>query len=126
MTGAFEYLLYESYAFQSGILFTRGYDEIRHEYFSKGGIDYALPVINMSASIWKLTYIKRINGALFFDYGRGKTGNITADYTSAGVELTVRQNLLSNIYLDIETGLRYSRCIETDENKFDFVLKAPL
>ena len=126
LTGALEYLDYESYAFQSEILFPRGYDEIRHETFTKGGIDYAFPLVNMSANIWELTYIRRINGAVFFDYGRGKTGRVSKIYPSAGVELTVRQNLLSNIYLDIEAGLRYSRCIETDENKFDFILKTPM
>jgi len=126
LTGAFENTYYENYAFPSIFLFPRGYDAVRHEYLYKGGIDYVFPILNLSSNIWKLTYIKRINGAIFFDYGTGETGGNRTVYPSAGFELTARQNLISNIYLDLEIGLRYSRCFETDENKYDFILKSPM
>ncbi len=107
-------------------LFPRGYDEVSHRHLVKGGIDYMFPIADFSLPVWKLVYFKRINGTIFFDYGTGITHGERREYPSAGFELTSVQNLLSNPYLVIETGLRYSRCIETGENRYDFMLTTPL
>ncbi len=125
-SGSYEYNDYVSYLFPGTFLFPRGYDSVRHERFFKGGIDYSMPLINVSIPLWKLVYIKRFIGTVFYDYGAGITGGEKTLYRSAGVEITAEQNLLSNVYLQIEAGMRYSRCFETDENVYEFVLKVPM
>ena len=126
LTGSYEKIRHQSYIFSQNFLFPRGYDSIRHDRLYKGSADYSFPVINFSANIWKLVYIKRIIGNIFYDLGAGKTDNHLIYYRSAGIELTAEQNLLSNKYFAIEAGLRYSRCIDTKENRYELVLKTPL
>jgi len=126
LTGSYERLEYENYVFRQEMLFPRGYESIRYKNFYKGSADYAFPMFNMSFNIWKLIYFKRINGDIFFDYGMGRDETEKDLYRSAGFELTAEQNLLSNIYLAVEAGIRYSYCIDNKENKYEFVLKAPL
>jgi hypothetical protein len=51
-------------------------------------------------------------------------------FRSAGFELTAEQNLLTHLYLQVELGIRYSRCFDKyddqDENKYEFIFKAPI
>jgi hypothetical protein len=132
IAGSYEQIEYENYLFPQQFLFPRGYDSIRHERLYKATADYAFPIVDFSFNIWKLIYFKRINGDIFYDYGSGKTGREYIYYRSAGFELTAVQNLLSNKYLALEAGLRYSRCFDNDEdenedeNRYELVLKAPL
>jgi len=134
ISGAYEKISYQTYIFPQQFLFPRGYDSIRNEQLYKGTVDYAFPIINFSANIWKLVYFKRINGDLFYDYGMGKTKNEVNYYRSAGAELTAEQNWLSNKYLALELGIRYSRCFDADEdakknndkNRYELVVKTPL
>jgi hypothetical protein len=126
LTGSYEHIRYDNYIFAQKILFPRGYDPIRYRDFCKGSADYAFPILNMSLNIWKLLYFKRINGDVFFDYGAGSNWTETDLYRSAGFELTAELNLLSNVYLAVEAGARYSYCIDTEEKKYEFVLKAPV
>ncbi len=142
IAGSYEMLNAESYAFPHEFLFPRGYEAIDHEQLFKGTVDYNFPIIDFSAHIWKLFYIKRINGGLFFDFGAGNDSGYTAVkekkdfifYRSAGFELTAEHNWLSNKYLALEAGLRYSRCFDADEdseknrdkNRYELVLKTPL
>jgi hypothetical protein len=142
IAGSYEMLNAESYAFPHEFLFPRGYDAVDHEQLFKGTVDYNFPIINFSANIWKVFYIKRINGGMFFDFGAGNDSGYTAVkekrefifYRSAGFELTAEHNWLSNKYLAIEAGLRYSRCFDADENaainrdknRYDLVVKTPI
>lgn len=134
ISGSYEKVKYETYLFTQMFLFPRGYDSIRHEEFYKGSFDYSFPIANFSANIWKLLYFKRVNGDLFYDYGVGKTNEELYYYRSAGVEITFEHNWLSNKYLALELGVRYSRCFDADENaeknndknSFDIVLKVPI
>jgi len=126
LKGSYERLDYENYVFPEQHLFPRGYESLRFRHFIKGSLDYAFPLYNLSFNIWKLLYFKRINGDIFFDYGAGKTDNEYTYFPSAGFELTAEQNLFSNLYLAIEAGFRYSYCFETDEKKYEFVLKTPV
>jgi hypothetical protein len=140
--GSYEHLNYQSYAFSQVFLFPRGYNSIRHEHLLKGSIDYAFPIFSFSANISKVVYFKRLNGKLFFDYGAGNDSDLDAIkqrrdfvyYRSAGYEITAEQNWLSNKYLAIELGLRYSRCFDADEdaainkdkNRYDLVVRTPI
>ncbi len=124
--GSYEKINYKNYVFSSQVLFPRGYDSVRYEHFIQGGADYAFPICNVSFNIWKLIYFKRINGDLFFDYGAGKGETGYTYYKSAGIELTAEQNLLSNLYLAVEAGLRYSYCFDTPEHVYEFVFKTPV
>ena len=126
LNGNYEKIDYKNYIFPSEDLFPRGYDSVRYEEFIQGGIDYAFPIVDFSLNIWKLVYFKRINGAFFYDIGAGKSDKEYIYYKSAGIELTAEQNLLSNIYLAIEAGLRYSYCIDTSEHVYEFVIKVPV
>lgn len=126
LSGSCEHLEYENYVFPQEILFPRGYDSVRYEYFYKASADYAFPMFSMSVNIWKLVYFKRINGDIFFDFGAGSTDRDLTYYKSAGFELTSELNLLSNMYLAVEAGARYSYCIDKGDKKYEFVIKAPL
>jgi hypothetical protein len=134
ISGAYEQIKYDTYIFPQQFLFPRGYDSVRYEELYKASIDYAFPIINFSANIWKLIYFKRINGDIFFDYGVGKTDEELTYYRSAGVEITAEHNWLSNKFLALEIGVRYSRCFDADEdakknndkNRYEMVLKTPI
>jgi len=126
LKGSYEKLDYWNYVFSSQVLFPRGYDSVRYEQFIQGGIDYAFPICNLSINLWKLLYVKRINGDIFFDYGAGKDDSGYTYYKSAGFELTAEQNLLSNLFLAVEAGLRYSYCFDTQEHVYEFVFKTPM
>jgi Tol biopolymer transport system component len=142
ISGTYEKNKSSNYIFPQKFLFPRGYESLTHEQFFKGTVDYNFPILNFSAHIWKILYFKRINGALFYDFGAGNNSGYTAAkerrefiyYRSAGYEITAEQNWLSNKYLAIELGLRYSRCFDADEdaainkdkNRYDLVLKTPI
>ncbi len=142
LSGTYERNNTSTYTFPQKYLFPRGYESITHEQFFKGTVDYNFPILNFSAHIWKLIYFKRINGAVFYDYGAGNNSGDTAVkerrefvyYRSAGYEITAEQNWLSNKYLAIELGFRYSRCFDADEdsainkdkNRYDLVVKTPI
>ena len=142
LSGTYERNNSASYTFPQKYLFPRGYESVTHEQFFKGTVDYNFPILNFSAHVWKLVYFKRINGALFYDFGAGNNSGYTAArerkdfiyYRSAGYEITAEQNWLSNKYLAIELGLRYSRCFDADEdaeinkdkNRYDLVVRTPI
>ena len=134
ISGSYEKINYETYLFPQQFLFPRGYDSVRYDEFYKGSFDYSFPIVNYIANIWKVVYLKRINGDLFYDHGAGKTGEKLTYYRSAGVELTSELNFLSNKYLALEIGIRYSRCFDADENanknndknRYELVLKTPI
>ncbi len=134
LSGSYERIKYGNYIFPEKFLFPRGYDSIRYDGFYKASADYAFPILNFSLNIWKLVYFKRINGDIFYDFGAGRTDNINTYYRSAGFELTAEQVFLSNKYLSLETGLRYSRCFDSDKdapenndkNRYEFVIKSAL
>lgn len=142
-SGSYEKIKYDTYIFPQRVLFPRGYQSVRYEQFYNATADYRFPVINFPlvisekhsiyiSRIWKLLYFRRINGDLFFDYGYGKTGNRDVVYRSFGGELTMEHNLLSNMYLALEIGARYSYCIDYknsesgDKRVVELVLKTPL
>ncbi len=126
LSGSYEKIDYTNYVFSSLVLFPRGYDSVRYEHFIQGGADYAFPICNLSFNLWKLLYFKRINGDIFFDYGAGKNDTGYTYYKSAGFEITAEQNLLSNLFLAVEAGLRYSYCFDITEHVYEFLLKTPM
>jgi len=126
ISGSYEENFFENYIFQEQFLFPRGYDSVRYEKFYKFSMDYSFPILSFSLPVWRLVYFKRLKGGIFYDRGVGISGEITDVYSSAGVELTTTVNLLSNYLLLVDVGIMYSRCFNTDENVYSFVLKTPL
>lgn len=149
ISGTYEKIKYVNYVFPQQFLFPRGYDNLIQKHLYKATADYSFPIVNFSMNIWKLVYFKRINGNIFYDFGAAKGdyfynyingntddfGHLKNDngynyYRSAGFELTAEQNFLSNRYLALELGIRYSRCFDAkenqDKNRYDIVVKAPL
>ena len=78
--------------------------------------------MNTNFSIWKIYYLKRINCNLFFDYGLTKDNQKTLIYRSVGVELPLESYLMTNKYIRISAGFRYSYCIDNYKSRFDFIL----
>ena len=114
-----------SYTWDNSFFFPRGYiesDERILDNFYKLAANYTFPIINTNLSIWKVFYLKRINGNLFFDYGLTEDNQKTLIYRSVGMELPLESYLLTNKYIRIRTGLRYSYCIDNDKSRFDFIL----
>ena len=114
------------YVFTQPLLFPRGYESVVHEKFISGSADYLFPIADFSLPVWKLIHFRRMNGTVFFDYGRGISGDSATAYPSTGFELTLVQNLLSNSYLVFEAGLRVSYCFATKEKVYGLVLTTPL
>jgi hypothetical protein len=114
-----------TYTWDNSIFFPRGYiesDERILDNFYKLSVNYTFPVMNTNFSIWKVFYLKRINGNFFFDYGLTDNNQKTLIYRSLGMELPLESYLMTNKYIRISTGLRYSYCIDNDKSRFDFIL----
>jgi len=123
VNGGFESDSSYRYRFPMKFLYPWGYEEEYAEKYYKFTANYALPLAYPDIAIWKLLYIKRLNSELFYDFGRGTTSERDFLRRSAGVELTLQYNLLSNTNLLFATGFRFGYLFETDEYAFQVVYK---
>lgn len=117
--------LSNTYRWSNSVLFPRGYiesDERILDNFYRFSANYTFPLMNTNISIWKVLYIKRINGSFFFDYGLTENNEKRLLYRSVGIELPLESFLLSNKHMRIRTGLRCSYCIDNDKTQFDLIL----
>ncbi|MBD0260266.1 MAG: hypothetical protein ICV83_31505, partial [Cytophagales bacterium] len=84
----------QSYRFPTTLLFPRGFAYQSFERFVKGSLDYRLPILYPDLALWRLVYLQRIKGNLFYDAGRGVTEGSARYFYSIGLDLTADFNVL--------------------------------
>jgi len=102
----------DSYRFGSLLRFPRGYDSRFHETLIRAGATYHLPLLYPDLAIGNWLYVRRVQGNVFGDVGRGEARNGTQrrDYRSAGGELTVDLAPLG-LRTTVRAGVRMSRLL---------------
>ncbi len=115
--------MYEgNYRFMREILFPRGYSDHDHEELYKGSVSYKLPIAYPDMNLGRWLYLRSITGAAFFDYGLAKDNDIETLYRSVGVESTFESVLLSNIFLQINLGVRVAYRVEEKDMAVELFL----
>lgn len=113
-----------NYRFSSQLLFPRGYPSRFHERLTRVGAEYHLPLVYPDVALGPWLYVRRIQGALFGDAGRGstRTGASVVDYRSVGGELTADVSPLG-LRQTIRAGARLSQTLTTPRrNSIDFIV----
>jgi hypothetical protein len=118
LRGGFERQAPENYAFSSRLRFSRGYDSVIHKKMIMAAADYGFPLAYPDFAVGPLLYVKRINGNIFYDYGRGFGGVAPRRYRSLGAEMTFESYLLS-LPAPIDLGARYVYCLDDERRSAD-------
>jgi hypothetical protein len=110
-----------SYRFPTPLLFPRGFSYQSFEHFVKGSVDYRLPLLYPDLAFWRLVYLQRLKGNLFFDAGRGLTEGRTRNLYSLGFDLTADFNVL-RLLPQLELGFRTYYLPQTGKVGFEFLV----
>jgi len=116
----YQELNFDHYNFSSEISNPRGYPGLYYNDMLSFKADYIFPVLYPDFSVSSLMYIKRIRAAVFYDYARGKTGNISNNFSSTGIDLRLDVHIFRFIS-PFDLGLRSIYLPETNEIKFEFL-----
>lgn len=100
----------ENYRFGSYVLFPRGYNSRYHDILTRAGATYHLPLAYPDLALGNWLYLRRVQGYLFGDVGRGasQNGGASTDYRSAGGAVTVDVSPFG-LRATLRTGVRVSR-----------------
>lgn len=101
------------YAFSRG--FTYGYVDA----YTKGSIDYVLPLMNHDANLWDFHFLRRTYLTAFYDYTEFEILGFKGDLQSFGGELYLEANFFRRFPLTY--GVRYSQKLDSDQ-VWDFTL----
>lgn len=101
-----------NYRFASWLRFPRGYDTRYHESLVRGGVTYHFPLFYPDAALGNWLYLRRVQGSVFGDIGRGEArdGTRRADYRSIGSEVTVDVASFG-LRASVRLGVRVSRTL---------------
>lgn len=89
--------------------------------FSKFTCNYTFPVAYPDINIPSTFYLKRIYTNLFFDTGVYRLDNNSATQQSVGLDLTFNFHLVRFLQLPFDMGLRYSRLLNENKNRFEIL-----
>ncbi|MEO7966819.1 MAG: hypothetical protein ABIT38_23205, partial [Gemmatimonadaceae bacterium] len=105
-----------NYRFSTQYVFPRGYASRFHERFTRASADYHLPLLYPDFALGPWLYVRRVQGAVFGDVGRGSTrsNTLVRDYRSAGVDLTADVSPLG-LRQTIRSGVRVARTFTAPE-----------
>ncbi len=100
----------ENYRFGSFVLFPRGYDSRYHDILTRAGATYHFPLAYPDLALGNWLYLRRVQGYLFGDVGRGESQNgaTSVDYRSAGGAVTFDVAPFG-LRTTLRTGVRVSR-----------------
>ncbi|MFA8449711.1 MAG: hypothetical protein ACEPOW_03335 [Bacteroidales bacterium] len=107
------------FSYSDVVLYPRGISDQDNDDLFSIRTTYGLPIAFPNWSVGKLLYMKRIEGALFFDYAQGKIGKYTKDYMTTGFEIVTESHYL-RFFAPIQLGIRPAYDIR--ENEFSFQL----
>ncbi len=120
----------DHYSYSDIIRFPRGWRKVSTKDLSVLMVDYKIPLLNPDFSIGGLTYIKRVNTTLFYDYGsltrfNIQDGQITGTYkqsiSSIGVEVIGDLNFL-RFYAPVQLGFRTSYLTQIQNYTMDLLI----
>lgn len=102
----------QSYRFASLLRFPRGYDSRFHESLVRAGATYHLPLLYPDLAIRNWLYVRRVQGNVFGDVGRGerRDGTQRRDYRSVGSELTFDVSPFG-LRTTVRAGVRMTRTL---------------
>ena len=105
-----------NYRFSTQYVFPRGYASRFHERFTRAGADYHLPLLYPDFALGPWLYVRRIQGAIFGDVGRGSTraNTLVRDYRSTGVDLTADVSPFG-LRQTVRSGVRVARTFTAPE-----------
>jgi len=106
-----------NYRFSSQYLFPRGYRARFHEEFTRVGAAYHLPLWYPDLALGPWLYVRRVQGAVLGDIGRGRArdGSRVSDYRSVSGEVTADISPFG-LRTTVRAGIRLSRPL-TGANK---------
>ncbi len=112
--------------YSSRVFFSRGYDKEERDQLLQLKANYEFPIAYPDLAMGSFAYIKRLRGALFYDYttvyDRANRFAEGDDYRSVGAELNMEFTALNFKYLPLSVGVRWSWLIEEEEYKVDILL----
>jgi hypothetical protein len=103
-------LLSNKYQYSDSFEYSRGFTGLINDQAIGGSINYGFPLAYPDWGFGGITYFKRIRANLFYDISKIKQGDISRNYSSAGVDL-----ILDNIHLNLiplSIGIRSSYLLE--------------
>ncbi len=109
------------YRFPTTLLFPRGFAYQSFEHFVKGSVDYRFPILYPDLALWRLAYLQRLKGNLFYDAGQGVTEGSTRYFYALGLDLTADFNVL-RLLPQLEVGFRTYYLPQTGKVGFEFLV----
>jgi len=109
-----EQRMHETYWFASNVAFTRGYDAIGLNNFTRFLVNYRYPLLYPDLALGALAYLKRVRGAVFYDHGFGDGQT----FRSAGFDVEFDFHLL-NLPFELNAGFRVPYLIDKKEWGFN-------
>lgn len=104
-------------------VFSRGYSYFYVDKYTKGSVDYALPLLNADLNFWGYQFLRRITFNAFYDTTRVELLGSKLDLESFGGELSFDVKLFRR--LPLVYGVRYSKLIDRDQD-WDFFINTQL
>jgi hypothetical protein len=117
-----------NYRFSSEVVFPRGFARRYHDRLSRVGVSYHAPLLYPDLAIGPIVYARRVQGALFADWGEGasRSGDVQRVYRSAGVELTSDLAFLGT-RTTTRLGIRWTKRLSGDKGTSrDLIISLPL
>ena len=97
----------------------------------KYSLDYVFPIAYPDWQVWRLAYLKRFRGSVFYDYATGKdvymngNGPVDKDFSSLGMELSTDVHL-AQILMPFNIGGRLIWIPETGTSSGEFIFSVNL
>lgn len=103
----------DNYRFSAQYLMPRGYRGRFHERFTRAGAAYHVPLLYPDRSLGHWLYLRRLQGMVFADAGRGtaRDGTSAVRYRSTGGEVTADLSPFG-LRQTVRTGVRVSRLFD--------------
>ncbi|BDD04167.1 hypothetical protein AUTU_16500 [Aureibacter tunicatorum] len=113
----------ENYAFQTNVLFPRGYSYQIFKNLYTASVYYGLPLAYPDWALGSFMNVQRLRALAFYDYGKGydNLAGINREYNSFGADFYVDANFLRYPYL-VSVGTRFVYVPEKNSGGFYFLL----
>lgn len=82
---------------------------------------YNFPIIYPDLNIYEWVYVKRLKANVFYQHASYKHLGKAANITASGFDLTTKLHLFRFVF-PVETGVRFSRLIESKRNYYQFLV----
>jgi len=104
-------------------VFSRGFNYGYVDEYSKGSLDYVVPLLNPNWNLLNIHYLRRVYTSAFFDHTEFEILGLEGELQSFGAELVFETTLFRR--LPIDWGIRLSNKVDSDQ-VVDFFLGTQL